>query len=126
METYHGQVCTECDAIILFEACRIGLLPRVQRRLSVYERQYIRCGSVFVWDESEAGMRRWTDGKSWSFIRQSGKFCLYRETEDKHGGTVLCQTKPVKCMAAEGASTTSPTILAGIGLSGVDISHANS
>ncbi|KAI2474456.1 cAMP-independent regulatory protein pac2, partial [Pyrenophora tritici-repentis] len=28
-------------------------------------------GSVFVWDEREAGMRRWTDGKSWSASRVS-------------------------------------------------------
>ena len=74
METYHGHVRTPNDAILLFEACRIGLLPRVQRRLSEKERQQIKSGSVFVWDEREAGMRRWTDGKSWSASRVSGSF----------------------------------------------------
>ena len=34
METYNGLVRTPGDAIVLFEACRLGLLPRVQRRLS--------------------------------------------------------------------------------------------
>ncbi|KAJ5130615.1 uncharacterized protein N7515_006654 [Penicillium bovifimosum] len=86
METYHGHVRTPADAIILFEACRIGLLPRVQRRLSEKERQSIRSGSVFVWDEREAGMRRWTDGKSWSASRVSGSFLTYREMEGKRGG----------------------------------------
>ncbi|KAI2627844.1 Gti1/Pac2 family-domain-containing protein [Hypoxylon sp. NC1633] len=87
METYHGYVRTPADAIKLFEACRLGLLPRVQRRLSEKERQSIRSGSVFVWDEREAGMRRWTDGKSWSASRVSGSFLTYREMEGKRGTT---------------------------------------
>lgn len=87
METYHGHVRTPTDAIILFEACRIGLLPRVQRRLSEKERQSIKSGSVFVWDEREAGMRRWTDGKSWSASRVSGSFLTYREMEGKRGSS---------------------------------------
>ncbi|KAL9108382.1 MAG: hypothetical protein Q9227_006842 [Pyrenula ochraceoflavens] len=86
METYNGHVRTPSDAILLFEACRIGMLPRVQRRLSEKERQSIRSGSVFVWDEREAGMRRWTDGKSWSASRVSGSFLTYREMEGKRGG----------------------------------------
>ena len=86
METYDGHVRTPADAIILFEACRLGLLPRVQRRLSEKERQSIKSGSVFVWDEREAGMRRWTDGKSWSASRVSGSFLTYREMEGKRGG----------------------------------------
>ncbi|KAK3942008.1 Gti1/Pac2 family-domain-containing protein [Diplogelasinospora grovesii] len=85
METYYGQVRTPHDAIKLFEACRQGILPRVQRRLSEKERQAIRSGSVFVWDEREAGMRRWTDGKSWSASRVSGSFLTYREMEGKRG-----------------------------------------
>ncbi|KAK6086465.1 Gti1/Pac2 family protein [Seiridium cupressi] len=85
METYNGFVRTPADAIKLFEACRLGLLPRVQRRLSEKERQSIRSGSVFVWDEREAGMRRWTDGKSWSASRVSGSFLTYREMEGKRG-----------------------------------------
>jgi hypothetical protein len=94
METYHGHVRTPNDAILLFEACRIGLLPRVQRRLSEKERQQIKSGSVFVWDEREAGMRRWTDGKSWSASRVSGSFLTYREMEGKRGGTNLTQPTP--------------------------------
>lgn len=86
METYRGHVRNPADAIKLFEACRRGLLPRVQRRLSEKERQGIQSGSVFVWDEREAGMRRWTDGKSWSASRVSGSFLTYREMEGKRGG----------------------------------------
>lgn len=85
IETYFGHIATPADAIKLFEACRQGDLPRVQRRLSEKERQEIRPGSVFVWDEREAGMRRWTDGKSWSASRVAGSFLTYREMEGKRG-----------------------------------------
>jgi hypothetical protein len=81
METYHGHVRTQLDAILLFEACRLGLLPRIQRRLSERERLQISSGCIYVWDEREAGMRRWTDGKPWSASRVSGSFLTYREME---------------------------------------------
>jgi len=108
METYHGHVRTPNDAIILFEACRIGILPRVQRRLSEKERQQIKSGSVFVWDEREAGMRRWTDGKSWSASRVSGSFLTYREMEGKRGGSALptpAVTKRPSGKSPEGSAT---------------------
>jgi hypothetical protein len=99
MDTYYGHVRTPADAIKLFEACRLGLLPRVQRRLSEKERQSIKSGSVFVWDEREAGMRRWTDGKSWSASRVSGSFLTYREMEGKRGGGGFVQP-PVRSRGA--------------------------
>ena len=103
METYYGHVRTPADAIILFEACRIGLLPRVQRRLSEKERQSIRSGSVFVWDEREAGMRRWTDGKSWSASRVSGSFLTYREMEGKRGGAHAAAARAGKTPESKGS-----------------------
>ncbi|KIM93905.1 hypothetical protein OIDMADRAFT_86002, partial [Oidiodendron maius Zn] len=81
--TYQGYVQTPADAIKLFEACRLGLLPRIQRRLSTEERQLITSSSVFVWDEQEAMMRRWTDGKLWSGSRVWRNFFLYREIKGK-------------------------------------------
>ncbi|KAI9850398.1 MAG: hypothetical protein M1838_005731 [Thelocarpon superellum] len=106
METYHGHVRTPADAIILFEACRLGLLPRVQRRLSEKERQSIQSGSVFVWDEREAGMRRWTDGKSWSASRVSGSFLTYREMEGKRGGSALNSTSAARGKAGKSPGST--------------------
>ncbi|KIW69436.1 hypothetical protein PV04_05313 [Phialophora macrospora] len=104
METYNGLVRTPTDAIILFEACRMGILPRVQRRLSEKERQSIRSGSVFVWDEREAGMRRWTDGKSWSASRVSGSFLTYREMEGKRGGNSYTNTANRGAKTPEGGN----------------------
>ncbi|KAI1318627.1 hypothetical protein EDD11_006128 [Mortierella claussenii] len=75
METYFG----------LVKTCRLGLLARVHRRLSDIERQCVRSGSVYCFDEREAGMRRWTDGKSWSPSRVTGSFLTYRELDDAQG-----------------------------------------
>lgn len=92
METFHGHVRTQLDAIILFEACRMGIIPRIRRRLSERERLQIKSGNIYVWDEGEAGMRRWTDGKSWSASRVSGSFLTYREMDGNRRG--LPEDKP--------------------------------
>lgn len=83
MVTYYGHVQTPADAVRLFEACRLGILPRVQCRLSYRETASIKSGSVFVWDTREAGIKRWTDGKMWSASRVSGSFLTYREVEGR-------------------------------------------
>lgn len=83
METYIGYIKTPQDAIYVFEACRRGLLNRVQRRLSSKERMKIDSGSIFVWDEREACMRRWTDGRTWSPSRVLGSFLTYKELDTK-------------------------------------------
>ena len=87
METYYGQVSSTRDAILIFEACRLGLLTRVQRRLSDQERKQIRSGSIYVWEEGEAGMQRWTDSKIWGPSRVSGPFLMYREMETRSPGS---------------------------------------
>jgi len=89
--TYRGHIKTTKDAILLLAACDLvedagapGLPPprRVTRRLLDSERADLICsGSIFVWDEKEPGMRRWTDGKCWSASRVSGCFLTYRELE---------------------------------------------
>ncbi|KAL9937739.1 hypothetical protein V8E36_003284 [Tilletia maclaganii] len=102
--SYIGHIKTSVDAILLLSACdhTISLgkaqpgskpevgddgLPRprrVTRRLLDGERaSLIHSGSIFVWDEKEAGMRRWTDGRCWSASRVSGCFLTYRELEGK-------------------------------------------
>ncbi|KAJ1772632.1 Global transcription regulator sge1 [Coemansia sp. RSA 986] len=67
------------DALIVFEACRQGVLPRITRRLNDGEKQLIGDGTVIVFDEREAGMKRWTDGKLWTPSRILGNFLTYRE-----------------------------------------------
>jgi hypothetical protein len=54
-ETYYGYIETTQDVLLVFEACRRGILPKVCRRLQDKERKLIRSGSVFVFDERESG-----------------------------------------------------------------------
>ncbi|KAL1922197.1 uncharacterized protein VTP21DRAFT_9736 [Calcarisporiella thermophila] len=92
METYHGHIKTRQDALLVFEACRLGVLQRQHRRLAEKERSAVRSGAVFVWDEKEAGMRRWTDGKHWSPSRVHGSFLSYRELDSKR--SLLASSDP--------------------------------
>lgn len=78
------------EAHIIIEACRQGLLPRVTRRLTDEERiQFIRAGAIFVWEEEEAGIRRWTDNIKWSPSRVSGAFLTYSEIPARGDDTLL-------------------------------------
>ncbi|KAL7412631.1 Gti1/Pac2 family-domain-containing protein [Mrakia frigida] len=76
------------DALILFEAARRGLLPRITRRLLAKEQAVlIKSGSIFIFDERESGIKRWTDSLIWSPSRIQSNFLLYRETTaraDRH------------------------------------------
>ncbi|KAK7047615.1 Global transcription regulator sge1 [Paramarasmius palmivorus] len=78
-----GWIETTGDALLILEAARRGLIPRVTRRLVDSERKMITSGSVFVFDEDESGIKRWTDGFFWSPSRILGNFLLYRETDKK-------------------------------------------
>jgi hypothetical protein len=50
------------DAYIILEAARIGILPKVTRRLTDLERiRLVKAGACFVFEERESGIRRWTD-----------------------------------------------------------------
>ncbi|KAF9132181.1 hypothetical protein BGX30_012749 [Mortierella sp. GBA39] len=154
-KTFHGKVEETVDALIILEACRQGVMPRITRRLLAAERGETRLppnppseasassssspsspstrmssrlsvpataasispsslssatayssssssstmsspppatsspsttnpsliipGSVFVFDEEESGICRWTDGKIWSPSRICDNFLVYRE-----------------------------------------------
>ncbi|KAI7907381.1 Gti1/Pac2 family-domain-containing protein [Cokeromyces recurvatus] len=82
-ETFHGFIETTTDALLIFEACQRGMLPKVTRRLQDRERNSIRSGAVYVFDERESGIRRWTDGFIWSPSRILGNFLIYRELESR-------------------------------------------
>jgi hypothetical protein len=54
-ETFHGFIETTRDALLIFEACRRGVLPKISRRLQERERSTVGSGTVFVFDEKESG-----------------------------------------------------------------------
>jgi len=71
LETFHGYVASIKDAILLFEACRQGILKRVQRRPSEAEKKdCVKSGAIFILDEKESRVRRWTDSRKWSPVKK--------------------------------------------------------
>lgn len=81
IETFNGLISNTTDALRVFDLSRRNMLPRVRRRFTDAERAKIRSGSVFIFEEEESGIRRWTDGRLWSPSRILGNFLIYREIE---------------------------------------------
>lgn len=67
------------DALIVINLCRLRQLDYVNQRVGEADRErLIRSGSVFVFDENAAGIKRWTDGLAWSPSRICNNFLVYR------------------------------------------------
>lgn len=80
--TFTGYIATTMDALVLFEACLSGTLDHVARRPHDRERQeLIKSGNIFIYEEHSSGIKRWTDGVSWSPSRILGNFLIYRELD---------------------------------------------
>ncbi|KAG5952940.1 hypothetical protein E4U53_007498 [Claviceps sorghi] len=80
--TFEGHIGSTLDALMLFEACLTGELNHVPRRPHDRERpDLIKSGNIFVYEEHASGIKRWTDGVSWSPSRILGNFLIYRELE---------------------------------------------
>jgi hypothetical protein len=79
--TYRGKINTVLDALLVLEATRLELLPTINRRLTTVERtKYIVPNTIFVWNETKCGMKRWTDGKLWSPSKvYHGQFLIYKQ-----------------------------------------------
>ncbi|KAL1942178.1 hypothetical protein VTO73DRAFT_6242 [Trametes versicolor] len=110
---WSGWIETTGDALLILEAARRGLIPRVTRRLVDSERKMITSGSVFVFDEDESGIKRWTDGFFWSPSRILGNFLLYRETEKRGAGhsrarAEAAATEEAESLKQEGQSLSRP------------------
>ncbi|KAK5069355.1 Global transcription regulator sge1 [Lithohypha guttulata] len=80
--TFTGYVGTTQDALILFEACLQEHLPLALQRIPDREKStLIKSGAVFVYDENTSGIKRWTDGVTWSPSRILENFLVYRELD---------------------------------------------
>ncbi|KAF5353545.1 hypothetical protein D9756_007812 [Leucocoprinus leucothites] len=69
------------DAHVVLEAVRQNVLPLIKRRLLASERDQLRSGHVYVWEEAQddGGLLRWTDGRRWSQSRMRGDYLFYEE-----------------------------------------------
>ncbi|KAJ7659717.1 Gti1/Pac2 family-domain-containing protein [Mycena polygramma] len=81
---FSGAVETTMNALRLIHAARLGVIPRITRRLNDAERRtMIKSGAVFVFSVEESGIKRWTDGLPWSPSRIVGNFLVYREINER-------------------------------------------
>ncbi|GAA6007959.1 hypothetical protein JCM10207_006980 [Rhodosporidiobolus poonsookiae] len=95
---FRGFVESTYDALLIFEGTKRGILPKIARRLQEFEkRAAVVSGAIFVFDEEETGIKRWTDGLTWSPSRTLGNFLIYRELDKK--------ANPPKSSAGRGKGT---------------------
>lgn len=84
-EAFIGVVEDTVSALRLVHAARLGIIPRIIRRLSESERQnLIVSGAVLVFSVEESGIRRWTDGRFWSPSRIVGNFLVSNLHDSKY------------------------------------------
>ncbi|KAI0791871.1 Gti1/Pac2 family-domain-containing protein [Abortiporus biennis] len=82
-EVFRGWVRTTKDALLVIEAARRGIIPRVTRRFhEVEKRDLIQSGAILVFTEAESGIKRWTDPFQWSSSRTLENFMIYRERDE--------------------------------------------
>lgn len=81
--TYQGRIRNVYDALLILEGTRLDILPTINRRLTPPERQqYIKPNTIFVWNETKCGMKRWTDGKLWLALKvYHGQFLIYKQLD---------------------------------------------
>ncbi|KAM0680959.1 Global transcription regulator sge1 [Glugoides intestinalis] len=78
-ESCYCCVHSEADCKDIIDKTKQGVVKMVKRRLNEREKGLIRPGSVFVYNEMESGIKRWTDKKEWTPSRVQGCFLVYKE-----------------------------------------------
>lgn len=80
--TFYGHIANTMDALLLFEACLQSECYHIPRRPHDRERDALmKSGNVFIYEEASSGIKRWTDGFTWSPSRILGNFLIYRELD---------------------------------------------
>ncbi|KAG0668070.1 hypothetical protein C6P45_005076 [Maudiozyma exigua] len=91
--TFKGYIEDENDALLILQATLDGKLKHIPRRPYEIERPYlIISGNIFVFIEEISGIKRWTDGVSWSPSRIANKFLIYKEI-DKDSPSSIARRK---------------------------------
>ncbi|OAG31641.1 hypothetical protein NEDG_00116 [Nematocida displodere] len=78
-ESLFGAIYSEEECLKIIDMCRMNIIPRTKARLTYAERRTIRPGSIFVYEEEESGISRWTDGRAWSSSKIHGRCLVYYE-----------------------------------------------
>ena len=87
--TFKGYIEDENDALLILQATLDGKLKHIPRRPYEIERPYlIVSGNIFVFIEEISGIKRWTDGVSWSPSRIANKFLIYKEVDKDNSSSI--------------------------------------
>ncbi|KAI5132756.1 Gti1/Pac2 family transcription factor [Nematocida ausubeli] len=97
-ETIFGTIRSEDECMKIIDMSRLGALPMIKSRLSDAERNSIRPGSIYVYEEGESGISRWTDGKIWSTSKISGRCLLYYELIETSYDSRLESLSSTQCL----------------------------
>ncbi|KAJ3270177.1 hypothetical protein HDU76_011196, partial [Blyttiomyces sp. JEL0837] len=81
--SYRGFIQTTHDALVLFQAVRLGRVAKLPERINEAQKQMIEPGVVIIYGEVESGIKRWTDGKLWGPSRIRGNFLIYHQAVTK-------------------------------------------
>ncbi|KAI9291795.1 hypothetical protein K502DRAFT_272922, partial [Neoconidiobolus thromboides FSU 785] len=74
---FHGYLPSITEAMILLEAANRGHFHLSNKRLNYQQKQEIRSGSTFIINELKSGIKRWSDGMSWSNSKLRKGFFIY-------------------------------------------------
>jgi len=79
--TIDNAICmTTLDGLLIFELTLRGQLDPIRRRPHDRERaELVQSGNVFLFNDVDSGIKRWTDGITWSPSRIMGNYLIYRE-----------------------------------------------
>ena len=70
---------TKHDCIMLLKLAELGVIQRTKTRLTREEKSNIKPGTIYIYNEEESGIRRWTDRREWTPSRFQGVFLVYKE-----------------------------------------------
>ena len=85
MESYNGSIETLQDAMVLLHASRLGLIVKVDARLNMKQREEIRDGSIFIWEEKIGFLPEEPyDLKMPPILRSMLKFCCRPQQKSKN------------------------------------------
>lgn len=108
--TFYGYINSTNDALILIQAVLDNQFLLVRGRLQGKERAHlIKSGNVFVFIEEQSGIKRWTDGISWSPSRISGQFLVYKERNKPRLKSFLAKELSSSPTSTDDSSITSRT-----------------
>ena len=124
--TLDNTICmTTMDGLLIFEMTLRGQLDPIRRRPHDRERaELVQSGNVFLFNDVDSGIKRWTDGITWSPSRIMGNYLIYRELAQPFppGEKKKAQKRVSKSRRSTSNKSQSPQMTDGINASTIPVS----